>query len=133
VPEAVVDHRYSHSAGAASPLKAYYVERNRLFLIVKNFPAGALVKAPLAMLARYVWHVAAILRGHGAAARFRTEGNSAWRLALYALRAHLALAAAWGGLWRKRRAIRRGARIGPAEFRGLLRQYSITARDVATL
>ena len=130
-PEAVVDHRYSHSTGPASPLKAYYVERNRLFLIVKNFPAGALMKAPLAMLARYFWHVAAIVRGRGAAARFRAEGNSGWRLALCALRAHLALAAAWGSLWRKRRVIRRGARIGPAEFRGLLRQYSITARNVA--
>ena len=58
------------------------------------------MKAPLATLARYFWHVAAILRGRGAAARFRAEGNSAWRLALYALRAHLALAAAWGSLWR---------------------------------
>ena len=27
VPEAVVEHHYSHSAGGASPLKAYYVER----------------------------------------------------------------------------------------------------------
>ena len=38
VPEAVVEHHYSHSAGRASPLKAYYVERNRLFVLVKNFP-----------------------------------------------------------------------------------------------
>jgi GT2 family glycosyltransferase len=132
VPEAVVEHRYSHSTGPASPLKAYYVERNRLFLIVKNFPASALMKAPLAMLARYFWHVAAMVRGHGAAARFRTDGNSGWRLALCALRAHLALAADWSSLWKKRRTIRRGARIGAAEFRGLLRQYSITARKVAT-
>jgi len=31
VPGAVVEHRYSHSAGRASALKAYLVERNRLF------------------------------------------------------------------------------------------------------
>ena len=37
-PGAVVDHRYSHSAGRASPLKAYYVERNRLYTVIKNFP-----------------------------------------------------------------------------------------------
>ena len=39
-PRARVDHAYSHTAGRATPLKAYYVERNRLFLLrVKNFPA----------------------------------------------------------------------------------------------
>ena len=38
VPQAVVEHHYSHSAGRASPVKAYYVERNRLFVLVKNFP-----------------------------------------------------------------------------------------------
>ena len=43
VPGAVVEHRYSHSAGRASPLKAYYVERNRLYTIVKNFPASMLL------------------------------------------------------------------------------------------
>jgi len=40
VPEAVVEHHYSHTAGRASPLKAYYVERNRLWVLAKNFPGG---------------------------------------------------------------------------------------------
>ena len=47
VAGAVVEHRYSHSAGRASPLKAYYVERNRLYTAIKNFPAGMLLRAPL--------------------------------------------------------------------------------------
>src|SRR6202158_4532479 len=51
VPDAVVEHRYSHSAGKASPLKAYYVERNRLFLLIKNFPLRLLPAASLAALA----------------------------------------------------------------------------------
>src|SRR5271165_6177388 len=46
-PGAVVDHAYSHTAGRATPLKAYYVERNRLFLLVKNFPWQELAVAPL--------------------------------------------------------------------------------------
>ena len=37
VPDAHVEHRYSHSAGKASALKAYYVERNRLFLRGEKF------------------------------------------------------------------------------------------------
>ncbi len=133
VPQAVVDHRYSHSAGRASPLKAYYVERNRLFVIVKNFPAGALARAPLAALARYAWHAASIGQGRGAAAQFRNEGHSAWKLVFFVLRAHLALIAAWPRLWRKHRRIRRSAKIAPAEFRRLLREHSISAKEVAAL
>lgn len=132
-PRAVVDHRYSHSAGRASPLKAYYVERNRLFVVVKNFPASALPGAKIATLARYAWHVVSILKGRGAAAQFRAEGHSAWKLVLFVLRAHLALLAAWPSLWRKRRRIRRSAKIAPAEFRRLLREHSISAKEVAAL
>ncbi len=132
-PEAVVEHRYSHTAGRASPQKAYYVERNRLFVLVKDFPAGALVKAPFAALARYGWHLMSILEGRGAAAQFRQEGGSAWNLVCIVLRAHLALLAAWPGLWAKRRRIRRTARIGDAEFRRLLRLHAISLREVAAL
>ena len=42
VAGAVVDHAYSKSAGRASPLKAYYVERNRLYAAIKNFPFSML-------------------------------------------------------------------------------------------
>ncbi len=132
-PGAVVDHRYSHSAGRASPLKAYYVERNRLFLVVKNFPAADLLKTPFAALSRYRWHVASMREGRGAAAEFRAEGNSAWKLALFVLRAHLALLVNWRSLWKKRRRIQRTARISPGEFRRLLRRYAISPREVAAL
>ncbi len=63
VPEAVVEHHYSHSAGGASPLKAYYVERNRLFVLAKNFPARMLLAAPFVTLARYLWHALVPARG----------------------------------------------------------------------
>jgi GT2 family glycosyltransferase len=133
VPEAVVEHHYSHSAGGASPLKAYYVERNRLFVLVKSFPAGMLLAAPFATLARYLWHAWYLLEGHGAAARFRAEGHAGPKMAWYVLRAHAELLAHVPRLWRERRQIRRRARITPAIFRRLLRAHSITARKVAAL
>ena len=40
VPDAVVEHRYSHSSGKASALKAYYVERNRLFRDLQELSAA---------------------------------------------------------------------------------------------
>jgi len=133
-PQAVVHHHYSHTAGRATPLKAYYVERNRLFLLVKNFPARGLLAAPFVTLVRYGWHVVSILRGRGVAARFRQDGNGGGlRLVALAIRAHWSLLRNWNRLWDKRRAIARAARISPADFTGLLRAHAIGPREVAEL
>lgn len=133
VPDAVVEHHYSHSAGRASPVKAYFVERNRLFAVVKNFPARMLLAAPFVSLARYWWHFAYLLRGRGSAARFRAEGNASPRMLWYIVRAHLALLRHAPRLWRQRSAIRARARVTPRVFRRLLRGGSISARRVAAL
>jgi GT2 family glycosyltransferase len=131
VPEAVVEHRYSHSAGRASPLKAYYVERNRLFVVAKNFPARMLPAVPLLSLARYFWHLRAFGSGRGAAGAFRAQGGSPLLLAWFAIRAHLALLAALPRLWRQRRRIRASARLTAGQFRKLARRYSLGPKEVA--
>jgi GT2 family glycosyltransferase len=133
VPKAVVEHHYSHSAGGASPLKAYYVERNRLFVLVKNFPARMLLRAPFASLARYCWHVLYLLRGEGSAARFRAGGHAGPKMLWYVARAHAALLLHAARLLRERRRIRAAARITPAVFRHLIHCHSISARRVAAL
>jgi GT2 family glycosyltransferase len=133
VPAAVVEHHYSHSAGAASPLKAYYVERNRLFVVAKNFPARMVAAAPFVSLARYLWHLRYLLAGRGSAARFRAEGHAGPRMAWYVARAHLALVAHAGRLRRQRREIRARARITPLVFQRLLRSHAISARRLAEL
>lgn len=133
VPEAVVEHHYSHSAGAASPLKAYYVERNRLFVLVKNFPLRMLLAAPFVTLARYLWHAWYLIEGRGSAARFRAEGHAGPKMLWYVIRAHVAVLANAPRLWRERREIRSRARITAAIFRHLVRSHSISARKVAAL
>jgi GT2 family glycosyltransferase len=130
-PDAVVEHHYSHSSGGASPLKAYLVERNRLFVAAKNFPAGMLLRVPFVSASRYFWHAWYLLQGRGSAARFRAEGNAGPKMVWYVVRAHAALLFHGRRLWRQRRAIRAGARITPAVFRRLLRGYSIRARRIA--
>jgi GT2 family glycosyltransferase len=133
VPGAVVEHHYSHSAGRASRLKAYYVERNRLFVAAKNFPARMLWAVPFATLARYWWHVRSIALGRGTAAQFRREGNSGLRLAAIVMGAHWALVRNARSLSRKRREIRRRAKLSADEFARLLRAHSIAVRRVAEL
>ena len=133
VPEAVVEHHYSHSAGPDSALKAYLVERNRLFVLVKNFPGPMLLTAPWVSLARYFWHACYLLAGRGSAARFRAQGQGGIRLLWFVLRAHFALIAHAPRLWRERRQIRTRARVTPHVFRRLLASHSMSARRIARL
>ncbi len=131
VPDAIVQHEYSHSSGKASALKAYYVERNRLFLAVKNLPARDLLAAPFYSLARYFWHLVYALQGRGKAAEFQKEGNAGAQLPLYVLRAYLAVFARLPRLLRQRREVKR--RLTPVQFHRLIRRYSIGPRQVAAL
>jgi GT2 family glycosyltransferase len=133
VPGAKVEHRYSHSAGRASPLKAYFVERNRIFVAVKNFPLRFLLLMPFVTIARYWWHLQSIFRGRGTAAQFHREGHGSWRLAWFVCKAHLAALAHAGDLWAKRKKILRESRIPEAAVSQLLRQFSISAREVAEI
>jgi GT2 family glycosyltransferase len=133
VPDAVVEHHYSHSAGRASPVKAYFVERNRLFVVAKNFPARMLLAAPFSTVARYLWHAWYLVQGRGSAARFRAEGHAGPKMLWYVLRAHAALFGNIPRLLRQRRQIRDTARITPAIFAHLIASHSISSRRVAAL
>lgn len=133
VPGAVVEHRYSHSAGRASPLKAYYVERNRMCTIIRNFPPGRLSRAGPASLARFFWHVVSLIEGRGKAAEFRRAGHSPALLPLLVLRAHIAVLIRLPRLWPERRRIRATRRLSSRDFRALLDAHSISLRQVAEL
>ena len=133
VPGAIVDHRYSQSAGRASPLKAYYVERNRILVAVKNFPAAMLAAAPLHAARRYGWHLITLLSGQGPAGEFRQGGGSPLLLIWFVLRAHLSAAWQLPRLWRERRRVRRTAAIGAAQFIVLARRHAISAHEVSHL
>jgi len=133
VPGAQVKHRYSHSAGKASIMKAYYVERNRLFALVRNFPLGMCLCAPFASISRYFWHLMFMLEGRGKAAEFREGGNPALWLPFLVLRAHATALIRLPRLLRERRAIAATRRLSAREFRELLARHTIPIRKVAAL
>lgn len=132
-PNAVVTHRYSHSSGRASKLKAWYVERNRLRMVVKNFPVKLLWRVPFLELARYFWHIVYMLVGRGTAAAFAREGGPGLLLPWYVVKAHLGLLPELPHLLSKRREIRRRAYRTPRQFARFLREHSISVRQVAAL
>lgn len=130
VAQARVTHQYSASAGRASALKAYLVERNRLRMVLKCFPLGWLLAAPFASGWRYLLHLAALLSGRGKAAEFRLAGQPAWQLAWFVLKAHLSLFFALPRLLAARRSVRR--RIPARAMSALLRRHLISLREVAS-
>jgi len=132
VPEARVAHRYSASAGAASGLKAWLVERNRLRLVVRNFPWPEVLASFFWAAIRYIWHTADLFAGQGKAAEFRRSEGGAWRLPWLVLKAHAAMAAHLPGLLAQRRAIAGCRRISAGEFRELMKQFSMPIRQVAS-
>ncbi len=132
VAGALVDHRYSHSAGRASALKAFYVERNRLFVAAKNFPASMLWRAPFIALARYFWHAVYASKGKGAAGEFASSSAGGLKsMFSIVVKAHVACFREWRSLRAKRTAIRK--RITPKQFAKLTEGHSIGARRVASL
>lgn len=131
VPGARVVHRYSASAGRASALKAWLVERNRLRLVVRVFPASMVASSFLWAAARYFWHVLDLLTGHGKAAEFRRQQGGAWRLPWLVVRAHVHLAISLPQLLRQRREIAAKRRLRAGEFKAVLRRFSMPVRQVA--
>ena len=132
-PDAVVEHRYSQTAGPDSWVKAYYVERNRLFVLFKNFPFRLLLRVPAASVQRYFWHFVSAMSGRGSAARFRKRNSNVFELAYIVFRAHFVLLKHGPRLLRQRREIRRSARIGPREFERVVAAHFISPREVAEL
>lgn len=133
VAGAVVDHTYSKSAGRASALKAYYVERNRLYTVIKNFPISMVARAKFYAVARYGWHLLFMFTRTGKAAEFRDAGQPSWLLPFLVLRAHVSAVVRLPYLLRERREIFKSRRLTSREFRTLLAAHSISVRKVAEL
>lgn len=70
VPNAVVYHAHSASSKPFSPLKAYYTERNRIWLVFKNFTWLMMLKSVYYTLKRYMALAKGADRGKGPAGKF---------------------------------------------------------------
>src|SRR5262249_58406838 len=66
-PRAVAYHHYSRSSGAYSSLKAFYVERNRVLVLLRSFPLSLVLLSPAYTAVRLGFQPWGALRGSGAA------------------------------------------------------------------
>ncbi len=130
VPTAAVEHDYSRSSGRASRMKAFYVERNRLYTVTKTFPLVLWPLVPVYSICRYLAHAFAAARGRGLAADLRNEQGFASLFGIV-VSAHWHALLAFPRLWSSRRELRARTTLGIWSFIRLLKRHSVSAWKIA--
>jgi hypothetical protein len=128
-PRAVVRHLYSGTGGKYSEFKAFYVERNHFWVLLKVFPWSSLLAFPFYTLWRYIIQVYGLLSGRGSVARLAEEGGKL-RLLRVAVRSYGAALSGLPKMLLKRRAIWKAKRLSSGEYRALLKRHRITAAEL---
>ena len=130
VPKSVVYHHSSAASGKYSPLKAYLVERNRLWVLIKYFPLRYILLSPFYTVLRWILHLYGALTGKGAAGRF-TEQYSLWKLISVLLRACFDAIRGSLKMIRKRLALNKIKKTSRRDFSLWIKRYRISAKEIA--
>jgi GT2 family glycosyltransferase len=130
IPQAVVYHRYSQSSGSYSPLKAFYVERNRVWIAVKYFPLSLLLKSPFYTLWRFLLQGYGALTGQGAAGKFSQE-YSRWQLLRILVKAYISAIRGLPRMWKKRREMKKLTRVDKVEILSWFNRFGISAKEIS--
>jgi GT2 family glycosyltransferase len=128
-PAALVHHLYSGTGGKYSAFKAFLVERNHVWVLLKNMPLQYILISPFYTLWRYVVQVYGLLSGKGSVARFAEAGGKSQLMAV-AIKAYWRAFMKCPLMTKKRREIWAGRRIRTREYTGLLRRHRISAGEL---
>jgi GT2 family glycosyltransferase len=128
-PAARVHHLYSRTGGRYSMLKAYQVERNHLWVLLKDLPLSSLVFFPFYTFWRYIIQIYGLASGRGSVARLAEESGKLQMMAVV-LKAYASALTILPRMVRKRREIWGKRRISPGEYRALLKRHRISAREL---
>ena len=130
IPTALVHHHFSASSGMVSALKAFYVERNRLWVALKCFPMRYLAISPFYTALRYFYHLYGLWRRQGPAFHYVKKFSSIG-LFLILIKGYLSTLIFCPYLIRERIKLRRKSRTNLEEFGRWLRDYGISPREAA--
>ena len=128
-PAALVRHLYSQTAGKYSELKAYHVERNHLWILLKDLPAAYILLSPLYTIWRYIIQIYSLLSGKGSVARF-AERSKKGQLIKVVIKAYRGALAKFPIMLKKRKKIWNFRRLSTKEYKDLLSKYRITAKEL---
>lgn len=128
-PNAIVYHYYSGTAGKYSSFKAYLVERNHIWLVVKNFPLELLFLFPFFTLFRFILQFYAVLAKRGASFQFVKQG-SVFTTVGTIFKAYFNAFKKLPLFIKKRRIIQRNKKLSRYEFYPLLRKYRLSFKEL---
>ena len=130
VPAAKVYHKYSASSSAYSPLKAFLVERNRIWVLLKYFPLTFIVLSPYYTFKRMLLHLYGGITGRGASGKFIAQ-HSGLKVAGVLIRAWWSAFSILIPIIRQRLDFKKKTRLSRSAFIQLLNQYGISASEIA--
>jgi hypothetical protein len=124
-PKALVHHIHSATAGQISGFKAYYLNRNRFFTLIKNYPLCRLVLILFILTpVRYIFLLFRVIMKKGRKGE-ELSGQSKTMVAKEILRAWRSVVTNLPSLIRKRRAIRKNKKVNCREIRRWFREYGV--------
>jgi GT2 family glycosyltransferase len=130
IPRAVVYHKNSGTAGQYSPLKAFYVERNRLWVTIKYFPLPLLLLSIFLTFYRYAFQAYGALTHHGAAGKF-TQIYSPLKLVGILFKAYGSGFRYLPRMWKKRKLLRPLRKVSYGEFFSWFKRFGIKAKEIS--
>ncbi len=128
-PAASVRHLYSRTGGGYSEFKAFHVERNHFWVLLKDLPLSNIMLFPFYTGWRYIIQLYGLLSGQGSVARFAEKAGLGQMLGIV-FRAYGAAFLRLPRTLKKRRLIWKGRRLGNEEYRSILKRHRITAREL---
>jgi len=128
-PNAYVHHFYSMTAGKFSFQKIFFVERNHLWVAIKNFPWFLLFVLPLVTAWRYLVQSYFLFAGKSELTKF-TESNSLLSLFSIYLRSYLSMALKIPAMFAKRWALCSKRRIKTNNMFNLLLKYRLSMAEL---
>jgi GT2 family glycosyltransferase len=130
VAEAVVYHHHSKKFGTYSSMKAFLVERNRIWVAWKNFPLPMLSLWPFYTLWRYFYQGLGAVVGRGASGKFGRESSPLLLIPIL-IKAYLSGLRGLPEIIRKRKEVQHKKKISNQECYRLFKKYGIKAKEIA--
>ncbi len=130
VPESVVYHHQSRSTSRHSLKKIYWVERNRIWVLIKFFPMWYVLTSPL-YTAQRLYKSWLAGRRHEGLAGYLVENHPEFLIIGVLLRAWIDAVKLLPGMIVKRWRIRRKRKISPAQLKALLRRFAVPTREMS--
>ena len=129
VPQAIVYHKYSATMGGYSPQKAYLVERNRIWSVVKTLPLSMLITSFYYTFVRYVLNAYGAMFGSGASGQFTREFSKR-ALVFTLLKSYQSALLGMLAMLKKRRQIKKKTKVTNKQIRQWYKKFGISAREI---